>query len=450
MAHNGNGATVKQPTIEQIVPHSREAEQSVIGSLLIDPDALLEVIGWLQPEHFYIHDAGKVYGAMIDLHRNSRPHNDIVELSTVFDAQGDETIRYFMMDCINEVPTSVNVKYYAETVRERATRRLIINTCTKGATLAYQTENNIDEVVSSFQADVFKATMETGKGELESVKASGMAYLEKLETARQNPQALSGLSTGLSAVDAIIGGLKRQDVIILAAATSMGKTAGAITIADNLTKAGYYGAFFSLEMAKEQIINRFISMRVGIEWEDLQRGNLTDAQMSRVYDEMGRLADSNLYIDDTPALTPEQIMARARKLAMTRGLDYIVVDYLGLVSVPEAKGNSYAEISLASRRLKTVAKSLNVPMIVPAQISRSNVQRGDKRPTLTDLRDSGKIEEDADVVCFIYRDGYYNENTLDPNVAEWIIRKNRTGGRLGTARTFWKSNTGQFCNLASK
>jgi len=265
---------------------------------------------------------------------------------------------------------------------------------------------------------------------------------------RLNPRSLSGLSTGIKSLDNIIGGLRPSDVIILAGASSMGKTAAALTMVNSLIKNDARVAFFSLEMSTEQLINRLVSMRVSVEWEDLQNGKLTDEEMSRVYRETAKLSESSLYIDDTPAQTPDQIVAKARKLAMTTGIDCIVVDYLGLMYVPEAKGVPYVEATISSRNMKKMAKLLDVPVLVLAQINRSNNQRGDRRPNMTDLRDSGNIEQDADVIIFVYREDYYDPDSLRKGVAEMITRKNRTGGKIGTAEAFFKAQYGLFTDLA--
>lgn len=445
MSSNGNGAVKDRQNLEQVVPHSREAEMSTIGSLLIDPDALLEVAGWLLPEHFYMQDCKKVYRAMLDINGAGGAHNDLVVLSDHF--ENDTAMLSLLLGAVNEVPTSMNIKHYAEIVRERAIRRQIIASGSKGASLALDLSMPIEQVVGEYQTEVFKATSDTSGGKLAQVKAATRAYIDKIENMRLNPRSLSGLSTGIKALDYIIGGFRNSDVIILAGASSMGKTAAALTFVNSLIKQGYRVAFFSLEMSTEQLINRMVSMRVSVEWEDLQNGKLTDEQMGRVYREAAIIADSPLYIDDTPAQTPEQVIAKARKLAMTTGIDCIVVDYLGLMHVPEAKGIPYVEATMASRAMKKMAKMLNVPVLTLAQISRSNNQRGDKRPVMTDLRDSGNVEQDADVIIFPYRDEYYDPDSPRKGITEFIVRKNRTGGKIGTAEAFFKAQYGVFTDL---
>lgn len=433
------------------MPQDQEAEKGVLGGVLIDPDAILEIAHFLRPEHFYNQGNAIVYQAILDLAGRNEPADTLTipaELRRHGRAIGDkwEEAEVFLLDLMGSVPTSVNTRYYAHIVVEMATRRKMIHAAGKIATLAWDEGEAIADVVDQSQSLIFDSTTHTAARDLHHVKGGLMAYLDKVEAARNQPGVHAGLPTGLSDVDAIMGGLRKQDLVTVAGATSMGKTAAALSLVNYLTAKKHRGGIFSLEMSEEQLINRLISMRIGVPWMDIQNGNLTDEQADALYHQVGLLNDSPLFIDDTAGQTPEQIKHKCRKLATTHGLDYVVVDFLQLVHVPQAKGNIYNEVSEAARCLKNLAKELDIPVITLSQINRAAANRGDKRPTMADMRDSGKIEEAADVIILLYRADYYDRQAAG-GVAEWDIAKNRTGGKTGVAQVQWQAEYGLFRSL---
>jgi replicative DNA helicase len=437
-------------TIERLPPHSVEAEEAVLGSLLIDPDAIFEVSNFLRPDAFYRAQNRWIYEAILDLSDRHEPI-DLITLTEEMrrreqlEEAGGEG---YIIGLINAVPTSINARSYGKLVEAASLRRKMIGAAGTIANLAYDEAEDVNVVIDRAEQTLFSISEERTTRDLVPIKQIARDYLERIEELNARGEDVIGVPTGFVDLDRLLGGLNKSDLLIVAARPGMGKTA--LQMAITLTAATRYGkriAMFNLEMSGEQLVQRMIAAETRIDSQRLRRGDLHDHEWPIFMEAVGRLSETRIFIDDTPSITPLQLRTKCRRLYAEHGLDLVMIDYLQLMQAERSSNNRVMEISEISRALKGLARELDVPVLAAAQLSRAVEQRSDKRPLLSDLRDSGSIEQDADIVMFIYRDEYYNPDTTErPNIAEVNIAKHRNGP-TGTIDLYWHGKLATFRNL---
>lgn len=435
---------------DRLPPNNIEAEEALLGSLLIDADAIFEVGTFLRPDAFYREHNKWIYKAILDLNERREP----VDLITLTDELrrreqleelGGEA---YVIGLINMVPTSINARSYGQIVEAAALRRRMISAASTIANLAYDQDENVNVVIDRAEQALFSISEERTKRDLVPVKEIARNYLDRIEELHARGEDVIGVPTSFTDLDKLLGGLNKSDLIIVAARPGMGKTALQIAIAQAATRRfGKRVAIFSLEMSGEQLVQRMIAAETRIDSQRLRRGDLQEHEWPIFYEALGRISECQLFIDDTPSITPMQLRTKARRLYAEHGLDMIMVDYLQLMQTERFQNNRVQEISEISRSLKGLARELDVPLVAASQLSRAVEQRQDKRPQLSDLRDSGSIEQDADVVVFIYRDEYYHPDTSDkPNIAEINVAKHRNGP-TAMVDLYWHGQLATFRNL---
>jgi len=432
--------------IERLPPQNAEAEEAVLGSILIDPDAVIRVATILQPTDFYREKHGWIYETALALHERREPIDfltvcDELERREQLDPLGGPA---FIMSLINAVPTSIHAEHYARIVERTATRRRLIEAASQIAVLAYQEADDVDEVVDRAEQVLFGVSERRLSRDLVPIKQILSEYYDRIEYLTSHQGQMIGIPTGFGDIDKLLGGLQRSDMVILAARPSVGKTSLALGIAHNAAKKYRQRvAFFSLEMSAEQVVQRLISAETGINSQRLRRGEIAEDEWGRFMKAAGDLSETLFYIDDTPGVSALELRTKARRVHAEVGIDLIVVDYLQLMRGESRSENRVQEISSISRSLKGLARELNLPLLALSQLSRGVEARTDKRPILSDLRESVALEQDADVVIFIYRDELYNENTERRNIADIIVAKHRNGP-TGTVALYFKKELAQF------
>lgn len=435
--------------IKKIPPHSVEAEQSVIGSMLMDKDAIITASEMLTDEDFYNHQYAVLFDAMISLFNEGKPV-DLITLSNKLkenDVPQEAISLEFIRDIIAAVPTSANVKYYANIVSEKATLRRLIKV-TEGITNeCYLDKEKVETILEQTEKKVFDIIQNKGSGEFVSIKDIVIQSLESIESAAKSKGSVTGIPTGFYDLDYKTAGLQPSDLILVAARPSMGKTAFVLNIAEYVAvKSGVTTAIFSLEMSKDQLVKRIISMNSKVDSQAIRSGELKDEDWVKLVESARMIGNSGLIIDDTPGISISELRSKCRKFKLENDLGLVIIDYLQLMSGSKKSESRQQEISDISRGLKALAREINAPVIALSQLSRAVEQRPDKRPMLSDLRESGAIEQDADVVMFIYRDDYYNRDSEEAGVSEIIIGKQRNGP-TGTVKLAWLSQFTKFANL---
>jgi replicative DNA helicase len=437
-------------TIDRLPPHSLEAEEALLGSLLIDPDAIFEVSSFLRPDAFYRNQNKWVYEAILALNDRHEPLDLITLTEELRRREQLEEVggEAYIISLINAVPTAINAMSYGRLVEAASLRRKMIGAASTIANLAYDEAEDVNIVIDRAEQTLFSISEARTTRDLVPVKQIAREYLERIERLNELGDDIIGVPTGFTDLDRLLGGLNKSDLIILAARPGMGKTAMQTGIA--VTAATRYGkriAIFNLEMSGEQLVQRMVSAETRIDSQRLRRGQLYDQEWPIFMEAIGRLSETRIFIDDTPSITSNQLRTKCRRLYAEHGLDLIVIDYLQLMQAERPTNNRVQEISEISRSLKGLARELDVPVLAAAQLSRAVEQRQEKRPQLSDLRDSGSIEQDADVVMFIYRDEYYNPDTTErPNIAEVHIAKHRNGP-TGSIDLYWHGKLATFRNL---
>lgn len=437
---------------ERLPPHSIEAEEAVLGSLLIDPDAVFDVASFLKPEAFYRVRNRWIYDAILALSEKREPIDFITLTEELrrreqLEETGGEA---YIVGLLNVVPTAVNASSYAHVVEAAATRRKLISAAGSIANLAFNEAEEINVVIDRAEQTLFGVSEERTTRDLVPVKQIAGTYLERVQELHNRGDEVIGVPTGFKDLDHLLGGLNRSDLIIIAARPGMGKTSLQNAIA--LTAARRHNkrvAIFNLEMSAEQLVQRMVAAETRIDSQRLRRGKLAEQEWPIFMQAIGRLSETKIFIDDTPSISPMQLRTKCRRLYAEHGIDLIMIDYLQLMNAEYRTNNRVQEISDISRGLKGLARELDVPVVAAAQLSRAVEQRQDKHPLLSDLRDSGSIEQDADVVIFIYRDEYYNEDTDRPNIAELNIAKHRNGP-TGSVDLFWHGKLATFKNLQKR
>ena len=428
--------------IKRVPPHSIEAEQSVVGAMLMDRDAITVAAEIICGDDFYQKAYGVIFDSVVELFNEGKPVDLITLQNRLREKAVPEEISSleFVRDLVTAVPTSANVKYYAEIVSEKATLRRLIKMNEAIADECYQGQEPLEAILERTEKQVFELVQNRGgNGEYVPIKQVVLNALEKIEKASKSKGTVTGIPTGFIDLDYKTSGLQPSDLILVAARPSMGKTAFVLNIAQHVAfKQNRTVAIFSLEMSKEQLVNRLFSLESYVDAQLLRTGNLKDSDWEKLIEGAGTIGRSNLIIDDTPGISISEMRSKCRKYKMEHNLELIIIDYLQLMSgsVGGRNESRQQEISDISRSLKALARELSVPVIALSQLSRAVEQRPDHRPMLSDLRESGAIEQDADVVMFIYRDDYYNKDTENKNMAEIIIAKQRNGP-IGTVNLVW-------------
>ncbi len=435
--------------IKKIMPHNIEAEQSVIGSMLMDEKAVEIATEMLMPDDFYAKSNGLIFEAMQEIHANGKPI-DVVTLSNRLQEKGapeEMASADYVRDILAAVPTSANVKYYAQIVYETATLRRLLHTTEDIARECYTPGTSVDEVLDKTEKEVFKITQGRNSSEYEPISDVVVRALQKIEEASKTKGHVTGLSTGFTDLDNMTTGLQKSDFILIAARPSMGKTAFVLSLADNICFRDKKSvAIFSLEMSKEQLVNRLLSMESRVDAQKIRSGNLEQSEWGSLMEGAETIGRSDLIIDDTAGISVAELRSKCRKYKMDKDIQLIIIDYIQLMSAGSGRTDSrQQELSDISRALKQLARELNVPVIALSQLNRAADSRPDHRPLLSDIRESGAIEQDADLIMFLYRDAYYNPDTEKVNVAEVIIAKQRNGP-VGTVELTWIPQNTRFVN----
>jgi replicative DNA helicase len=434
---------------DKMVPHNVEAEQAVLGALLIDPDALYKVNTFLLPDDFYVERHHWIYEAILDLNERS----EAVDLLTLCDElERRERLvdlggAAYLTALINATPTALNIEHYGRIVERTSTLRRLIGAAGEIAALAYEDTDDVGETVDRAEQILFGVSQRRISRDMMPIRDVVSEYYDRIDYLYQHKGETIGVPTGFRQLDKVLGGLQKSDLLIIAARPGMGKTSLMLSIAQNAArKYNQRVALFSLEMSAEQLVQRLISSETGIDSQRLRVGNLREDEWPTFIQATGALSETMIFIDDTPSISAMQVRTKARRLYAEYGLDLLIIDYLQLMQSDRRTENRVQEISFLSRALKGLARELNIPVLVASQLSRAVEQRTDKRPMLSDLRESGSIEQDADIVMFIYRDDYYTPETEQPNIAEVIISKHRNGP-TGMVPLFFRKELAQFLEV---
>jgi len=411
-------------------PHAVEAEEAVLGCVLINPDAYFEVAAFLKPEDFYLHKNRWVWDAFVNLHEQRLPI-DLITVSEELERRSqlaEAGGAAYLTQLINAVPTSLHAEAYGRLVEREALRRRLIDAATQVARLAYEEGRDISEVVNEAEAAVFAVSERRANKELAPIKEAISAYYDRIKYLFEHRDELLGVPTGFIDLDKLLGGLQQSDLLIIAGRPGSGKTGLMLNVAKNAAMVyKKHVAVFSLEMSNDQLVQRLISQETGIDSQRLRLGDIHDHEWPLFVQAANVLSDAQIFLDDTPALTPNQLRSKCRRLDQEYGLDLVIVDYLQLMQGDIRSDNRVQEVSGISRGLKQLARELNVPVLAGAQLSRAVEQRQDKRPVLSDLRESGSLEQDSDIVMFIHRPDMYNTEGAKTNIADIIVAKHRNG-----------------------
>lgn len=434
-------------------PQNLEAERCVLGAMMQDREALAAALEALRADDFYAPANREIFDAMHAINAKGTPvdlvtvDDELTRRGTLAGVGGSE----YLIEISQYVPTTANVKAYIQIVDEKATLRRLIKASGEITQESYAQQKTLPEILTGAEKSIFDIVTRKSEGEtLVHIADVLPGTYERIETLARLKGGFDGVPTGFIDLDNLLTGLHGGELVLVGARPSMGKTSFAMNVLGHAaTIAGKTCAAFSLEMPREQLAMRMLCADARVDMQSVRHGSLQDDDWIAISKAIGPLAASNLYIDDTAGLTPSQLRSRCRRLKLERGLDMVMVDYLQLMSADGRTENRQNEVSEISRALKGIAKELNVPLIALAQLSRAGAQRSDKRPILSDLRDSGSIEQDADVVMFLHREEYYEPNTDDKNIAEVIIAKQRNGP-LGTVKLAWLGQYTRFATLAKE
>ena len=439
----------EETLLRRVLPHSVEAEQSVIGSMIMDREAIVVASEIVTEDDFYGKQYGVLFEAMVELNNEGKP----VDLVTLQDRLKEKEVPpevsslEFIRDLVTAVPTSANIKYYAGIVAEKATLRRLIKLNEEIANTCYIGKESLEYILEDTEKRVFDLVQRRNTGEFVPIREVVMNAMDKIEKASRNSCVVTGIPTGFIDLDYRTAGMQPSDLVLIAARPSMGKTAFVLNIAQHVAfKQNQTVAIFYLEMSKEQLVNRLFALESQVDSQNIRTGQLNDTEWEKLIETAGIIGKSNLIIDDTPGISIAELRSKCRKYKLEHNLSMIIIDYLQLMSGSGRGDSRQQEISDISRSLKAIARELSVPVLALSQLSRAVEQRPDHRPMLSDLRESGAIEQDADVVMFIYRDDYYNHDTERKDIAEIIIAKQRNGP-IGTIELAWIPKYTKFANL---
>ncbi|MCI8984226.1 MAG: replicative DNA helicase [Hungatella sp.] len=435
--------------IKRVLPHSVEAEQSVIGAMLMDQEAIIKASEIVTAEDFYQHQYGVMFESMVELFNEGKPV-DLVTLQNRLkekDVPPEVSSLEFIREIINMVPISPKVGSYAEIVREKAVLRRLIKVNEEIANNCYLGREPLEAILEDTEKRIFGLLQTRNSGDFVPIRQVALNVLENIEKASKTKDTVTGIPTGFIDLDYKTSGFQPSDFILIAARPSMGKTAFVLNVVDYVSvRRGIPCLVFSLEMSKEQLVNRMLSMESSVDSQKLRTGTLTDSDWDAVVEGVGVIGRSSLIIDDTPGISISELRSKCRKVKLEHGVGMIIIDYLQLMTGSSRGSDSrQQEISEISRSLKALAREMQAPVVALSQLSRACETRTDHRPMLSDLRESGAIEQDADVVMFLYRDDYYNKDSEMKDMAEVIIAKQRNGP-IGTVNLVWMPQYTRFAN----
>ena len=434
----------------KVPPHDLDAEQAIIGSMLTDKDAVIAAIEVLKEEDFYREDNRAIFSAIFNLYNRAEPI-DIITVKSELESMGKfEQVGglEYLAELPEKVPTTANATKYIKIVEEKSTLRNLIKTANEIIELGYNPTEDVEDIMEGAEKrifDIMQDKNQKGYAPIKDVLVDSFTQLEELYNRKQH---ITGVPTGFTELDYKTAGFHGSDLILIAARPAMGKTAFALNIATNAAvKAHVPVAVFSLEMSKEQLVNRVLCSKAMVDSNKVRTGKLDEDDWAKLASAIGPLSEAEIYIDDTPGISVTEIRTKCRKLKLEKNIGMVVIDYLQLVQGSNKRnGSREQEISEISRSLKILAKEIGVPVVALSQLSRAVEQRPDHRPMLSDLRESGAIEQDADIVMFLYRDDYYNQDSEKKDIAEVIIAKHR-GGSTGTVELLWLGSYTKFVNL---
>lgn len=445
---------MEEEVIKRLPPHNVEAERAVIGAMMLNADAIMVCSELLTSDEFYQQQYGIIFDALVEMYKDG-VGADLVTLQNKL-REKEVTPELYSVEYLGEllasVPTSANVKFYAEIVHEKAVLRRLIRVSEQVTKDCYMDSQPLEDILEDTEKSVFDVIQQRGGSEFEPIRDVVLRTLDSIEKAAKQKGNITGLETGFRDLDAKTAGLQKSDLILIAARPAMGKTAFVLNIAEYVAlHSNSTIALFSLEMSKEQLVKRMLAMNSMVDSQKIRTGDLEDDDWDKLVGSVRKIGNSNLVIDDTSGITASELRSKCRKLKIEQGLDLVIIDYLQLMTgAGKRKSDSrQQEISAISRSLKVMARELNVPVIALSQLSRAVESRPDKRPMLSDLRESGAIEQDADIVMFIYRDEYYNPDSEKKGVAEVIVAKQRSGP-TGPVELAWLSQYTKFGNLEYK
>ncbi|MFO7624014.1 MAG: replicative DNA helicase [Anaerolineales bacterium] len=435
-----------------VVPHSREAEEAVIGSVLINPEAYYDVAQFLQAEDFYIERHRWIWETFNRLHERRVPidfltvSEELEQLGQLAEVGGPA----YLTALINNVPTSLHATAYGRLVEETSVRRRMLSAAQNIAKLAYQENTGIEAVMDEAEKAVFGVSERRMTRDLQTIRQVVGEVYDRIDLLYHRPEEIMGVPTGFYDLDKLLGGLQPSDFLIIAGRPGTGKTAFMLSAAKTAAQSyKKHVAIFSLEMSNEQLVQRLIAQETGIDTQRLRTGRLEENEWPIFIEAIEKLRETHIFLDDTPGLTPLQLRTKSRRLHLEYNLDLVIVDYIQLMSSGARSENRVQEVSFISRHLKILARELNVPVLAAAQLSRAIEQRADKEPQLSDLRESGSLEQDADIVMFIHRPELYEKDTLKQNLAQIKIAKHRNGP-VGNVEMVFRSNLAKFENAVTR
>ena len=434
--------------INRIPPHSVESEQSILGSIILDKDAIITVAETINPSDFYKEAHKIIYESMLSLNSNNEPI-DLITLIEELRKEGHlDNIGgiSYLTSLSTIVPTTSNVKYYANIVKEKSVMRQLIKASNEIINLGYDASTDVQEILNKAEKSIFDISQEKSGDDIQPINAVLQDTFDMIEKLCTEKKEVTGITTGFKDLNKKINGLQRTDLILLAARPAMGKTAFSLNLVQNAALKGDASvAVFSLELSKEQLVQRMLSAQSNVELSKIKTGTLGESDWPRIIDGMAVLSEAKIFIDDTPGIKISEIRSKCRRLKMEKGLDLILIDYLQLMEGEGKNENRQQEIAKISRSLKILAKELDCPVVALSQLSRSPELRKDHRPILSDLRESGSIEQDADIVMFLYRDEYYHDDSEKKNIGEVIVAKNRHG-ETGNVELVWFGQVQKFAD----
>ena len=444
---------MEETLLKRILPHSIEAEQSVIGSMLMDKDAVIVALDMISSEDFYSKQYAILYETMLELFNEGKE----MDLVVIQDRLREKNVAPelssldFIKEIITTVPTSANIKYYATIVKEKSTLRKLIKLNEDIANSCYVGSDSLEDILARTEKDIFELLQSRTAKDIRPIEDIAKNVLYRIEAASRTREIVTGIPTGFIDLDYKTSGLQPSDLVLIAARPSMGKTAFVLNMVQHIAmKKELPCMIFSLEMSSEQLVQRMLAMETGIDSQKLRTGNLNDNDWDPLIRGIVDVSDSKIIIDDTPGISVGELRSKCRKVKLEKGLSIVIIDYLQLMTGSSKRSeNRQQEISEISRSLKALAREIKAPVVALSQLSRACETRPDHRPMLSDLRESGAIEQDADIVMFLYRDDYYHKDTEHPNEAEVIIAKQRNGP-IGTVNLMWKPETTRFVNISRR
>jgi len=444
---------MEETLLKRILPHSIEAEQSVIGSMLMDKDAVIVALDMISSEDFYSRQYSILYETMLELFNEGKE----MDLVVIQDRLREKNVapELSSLDFIKKikptVPPPANIKYYATIVKEKSTLRKLIKLNEDIANSCYVGSDSLEDILARTEKDIFELLQSRTAKDIRPIGDIAKNVLYRIEAASRTREVVTGIPTGFIDLDYKTSGLQPSDLVLIAARPSMGKTAFVLNMVQHIAmKKELPCMIFSLEMSSEQLVQRMIAMETGIDSQKLRTGNLNDNDWDPLIRGIVDVSDSKIIIDDTPGISVGELRSKCRKVKLEKGLSIVIIDYLQLMTGSSKRSeNRQQEISEISRSLKALAREIKAPVVALSQLSRACETRPDHRPMLSDLRESGAIEQDADIVMFLYRDDYYHKDTEHPNEAEVIIAKQRNGP-IGTVNLMWKPETTRFVNISRR